>query len=154
MGDDTNAKCDVFVRDRETGVTRRASRSSEGTQVDGHAYAHDISDDGRYIIFQSNVAGFVPGDTNGQADLFMRDLQSNTTTRVVMGVGGVQTNGGSYSADLSPNGRYLVFNSVATNLVAVDGNGVRDVFMRDLIRRDDTGVREQRGDADRRGLDT
>ncbi len=132
VGDDTNAKCDVFVRDRETGVTRRASLSSEGTQVDGHAYAHDISDDGRYIIFQSNVAGFVPGDTNGQADLFMRDLQSNTTTRVVMGVGGVQTNGGSYSADLSPNGRYLVFNSVATNLVAVDGNGVRDVFMRDL----------------------
>jgi Tol biopolymer transport system component len=73
----------------------------------------------------------VPGDTNGAADVFVRDLVRGTTARVSVGPGGAQGDGGSGGAAISADGRFVAFPSEATNLVSGDTNGASDVFLRD-----------------------
>ncbi len=91
-----------------------------------------ISDDGRFVLTTSTASGLVAGDTNGVSDAFVRDSQANTTRRVSMSSSGRQGNGASTADAISPNGRYVVFTSRASNLsVARDTNGVADVFVRD-----------------------
>lgn len=130
---DANGMCDVFVRDRLTGETKLASLSSTGAQGSTHSYAGSITGDGRLVFFQSAADDFVPGDSNNKTDLFIRDLQSATTTLALTGVGGAATNGDSYAPRATPDGRYMVFQSTATNLVDSDTNGVRDWFVRDRV---------------------
>lgn len=232
---DTNGAEDVFVRDRWTGTTERASVATGGGQLAGASLWPSISDDGRvvvfyhqgqlrardrqlgtlatvsvdnsgvpgkfatlngtvsgngrYVVFESLAPNLVPGDTNDQMDVFVRDLVAGTTQRVSVGPGGTQlgayssqsaiSSGGRWvtflsdadpagigrtlwgqlyrhdratgetvlvSADpagrpangqlnqsrISPDGRYIAFESEATNLVAGDTNGVRDIFVRDM----------------------
>lgn len=129
---DTNNANDVFLRDRVKGSTVRVSVSDDGGESGGGSYADGVSADGKRVLFHSGWSGFVDGDTNGHDDLFIRDLESLTTTRVVMAADGGETNEGTYSADMSPNGRWIAFESAASNLVDTDLNGQRDVFVRDL----------------------
>src|SRR4029077_12403300 len=82
----------------------------------------------------------VGGDTNGVRDVFVRDLVTGTTTRVSVGAGGAQANGASSNARISADGRFVVFTSLASNLVAGDTNGVADVFERDLANGQTTRV--------------
>jgi Tol biopolymer transport system component len=91
-----------------------------------------VSDHGRYVVFSSYASDLVPGDTNGQRDIFVRDLVGGRTTRVSVGVGGVQGNGESRQGSISADGRYVAFNSFASNLVPGDTNDSGDVFLRDL----------------------
>ena len=72
---DTNARMDVFVHDRQTGVTKRVSTASDGTQADGASDYPSISGDGRSVAFQSSATNLVPGDTNGKQDIFLTILQ-------------------------------------------------------------------------------
>jgi Tol biopolymer transport system component len=128
---DTNGKTDIFVRDRQTGTTTLVSRDSAGVEGDGVSEYPVISPDGRYVAFSSAATNLVAGDTNGKYDIFVRDRQTGTTTRVSRDSAGVEGNDGSYESCISDDGRYVAFNSGATNLVAGDTNAVSDIFVRD-----------------------
>lgn len=124
---------DVFVRDRQTGTTRLVSVNTQGDQADGHSNSCQISADGRYVAFSSQATNLVPLDTNGLTDVFLRDLQAGTTERVSVGPGGAEANGPSKEPSISADGRYTVFASSATNLVAGDTNGWQDIFVYDRV---------------------
>ena len=122
---------DVFVRDRQTGTTRRVSLGPGGVQGNDYSFNPSISADGRFVAFESDATNFVPGDTNGFSDVFVHDRKTGTTRRVSVGPGGVQGNEGSYLPSISADGRFVAFESDATNLVPGDTNGVADVFVHD-----------------------
>ncbi len=129
---DTNNTYDVFVHDRQTGVTTRVSVSSDGTQGNNWSSWPSISADGRYVAFYSRATNLVAGDTNARDDVFVRDRDTSTTTRVSVSSAGVQGNNhsGAYGLAISPDGQYVAFESRATNLVTGDSNGAGDVFIR------------------------
>ena len=128
---DTNRARDVFVHDRQTRETARISVDSSGAEANGDSFAPAISADGRFVVFSSAASNLVAGDTNGDDDIFLRDRQENTTTRVSVALDGREANGGSYSPSISADGRRIAFVSDATNLVPDDTNTVRDVFVVD-----------------------
>lgn len=128
---DTNGAGDVFVRDRQAGTTRRISLGPRGVQGNGESSLSPISADGRFVAFWSEATNLVPGDTNGLADGFIRDLQVGTTRRVSIGRNGVQGNGRTGQMSISADGRFITFESQATNLIPGDTNGQPDVFVRD-----------------------
>jgi Tol biopolymer transport system component len=130
---DTNAARDVFVRDVQTRQTTRVSVSSAGAEANGDSFAPAISADGRFVAFASAASNLVDGDTNHANDVFVRDRQANTTTRVSVGPGGAQANGGSDEPSLSSDGRLVAFTSAASNLVAGDVNNNRDAFVFDRL---------------------
>src|SRR5256885_791636 len=90
-----------------------------------------MSGDGRRISFYSAASNLVSGDTNGVRDVFVRDLQGGSTTRMSVDSAGVQGNLASSSPALSADGRYVAFSSFALNLVADDTNEGSDIFVRD-----------------------
>lgn len=115
-------------------ATVRVSVSTSGTQVDRATTLamRGISDNGRYILMSSTGAKLVIGDTNRVSDAFLRDTTTNRTLRVSVSSSGRQANGASTADAISPNGRYVVFASKATNLsLAADTNHVYDIFVRD-----------------------
>jgi len=130
---DTNNLPDVFLRDRVAKTTRRVSVGPAGIQGNGMSgsFPPAISADGRVVVFESLASTLVASDTNGVADVFVRDLQAGATRRVSVGPGGRQADNGSESVSVSADGRIVTFASYAANLVAGDTNGVRDVFARD-----------------------
>ena len=92
-----------------------------------------ISADGRFWAFSSFASDLVAYDTNGATDVFVRNLQTGTTTLVsVNQFGTASGNGGSGPAGISVDGRFVVFVSGASDLAANDTNGIYDVFVRDL----------------------
>jgi len=128
---DTNGFEDVFVRDRQLGTTERVSVTSGGVQGSWNSGRPSISADGRYVAFESIASNLVPGDTNGFVDVFVRDRQLGTTERVSVDSSGFQGNSDSDDPSISADGRYVAFESDATNLVPGDTNGFVDVFVRD-----------------------
>jgi Tol biopolymer transport system component len=131
VGNDTNLFRDVFVHDRQTGITTRVSVDSSGAEANEISSGPDISGDGRYVTFYSDASNLVPGDTNLVRDVFVHDRQTATTTRVSMDSSGVQGNAHSAGPFISDDGRYVAFYSDSTNLVPGDTNLVRDAFLRD-----------------------
>jgi len=130
---DTNDRRDAFVRDRQAGTTALVSVSSTGTKGNLSSGTRSISADGRYVAFISYATNLVGGDTNWVDDAFVRDLQSGTTQRVSVSAGGTQANAGSLlSVAISADGRYVAFESEASNLVPGDTNGVYDVFVAEI----------------------
>lgn len=130
---DTNAKSDIFVRDRLLGVTVRVSVATDGTQADGDSTNPCLSGDGRYVAFESIASNLVADDTNGVQDVFVHDLATGVTERVSVPAGGGEPDRASREARLSGDGRYVVFTSSATNLVPGDVNGRDDVFLYDRL---------------------
>ncbi|GLW35170.1 TolB family protein [Actinoplanes regularis] len=128
---DTNRSSDVFVQDRQTGTLERVSVDSAGHQGTGDSDAPSISADGRFVAFISKSTNLISGDTNGWPDVFVHDRQTGTTERVSQGRGGEESNWESFNPSLSGDGRFVVFESVATNLVAGDTNDVHDAFVVD-----------------------
>lgn len=135
---DTNGARDVFVRDRSTGTTTRASLTSTGGQSPSHTDDAVISDDGRYVAF-TTLGAFVPGDIEGSwADVYVRDMVAGMTTLASAGTTGQPSNGdvfrdSSVNVAMSGDGRFVAFPSDASNLVSDDTNGRTDVFLRDLV---------------------
>ncbi len=132
----TNGWFDVFVHDVETGSTKQVSVDSTGTQGNSHSQWPSISADGRLVAFQSSASNLVSGDTNDAYDIFVHDLQTGVTKRVSVDSLGAQGDGGSETPGISADGRYVAFESDATNLVSGDTNGFRDIFVHELA----TGV--------------
>ena len=138
-GVDTNGAGDVFVRDLALGTTARVSVATGGAETSGGAGLPAINDDGRYVAFSSTAANLVAGDTNAQLDVFVHDRNTTTTTRVSVATGGGEGNSASWRQQISADGRYVTFDSLATNLVPGDTNGANDVFVHDRT----TGVTER-----------
>ncbi|MDX1449690.1 MAG: hypothetical protein R3246_11585, partial [Acidimicrobiia bacterium] len=130
---DTNGVADVFTRDLEAGTTERISVSQGGAQADGHSWGRGVSADGRYVVFESEASNLVPGDTNGAADVFVRDRVSGTTRRVSVTSTGAQLAMASFGADISADGRFVVYATDADEVVPGDTDGQRDVFRYQLL---------------------
>ena len=127
---DTNALNDVFVHDRDTGTTTRVSVGTDGTQASSGAGGPTISANGRFVLFSSGAALTEP-DTNSTSDVFVHDLESRTTTRISDSGTGAEGNNSSVAGSISSDGRYVAYESVASNLVPGDTNQLADVFVQD-----------------------
>ena len=130
---DTNDQADICVRDLHENRTFLASVSSSGGLATSYSDASVISANGRYVVFETESTGLVPGDTNSETDVFVRDIQNGVTERVSVSSSEAQANGGSFNSSISADGRFVVFHSYANNLVAGDTNGESDVFIRDRL---------------------
>jgi hypothetical protein len=114
--------------------TERVSVSSSGVQANGPSFTAAVTTDGRFVLFNSSASNLVPGDTNGTPDVFLHDLVSGTTLRVSVGPSARQANGASYGIAISPDARFVLFTSAATNLTRTpDRNHRVDVFLRDRL---------------------
>jgi hypothetical protein len=116
---DTNGTADVFVHDRDSGVTSLVSVSSTGTQANGGSGVGGLSADGRYVVFHSYASNLVPDDTNDDFDVFVHDRDTGQTRLVAPAEAG----------GVSGDGRLVVLDSDWPYLVARDTNRVTDVFL-------------------------
>jgi len=136
---------DVFVRDLARGITRRVSRRTDGREPNGASFLPAISGDGRWVAFVSTATDIAAGHTNGVWNIYLHDLQTSTTTLVSRSADGVASDGPSTRPVLSGTGRFVVFESEASNLVCGrrcrppdwDVNLLPDVFVFD---RDDRSI--------------
>ena len=150
---DTNDATDIFVYDRDSDAdgtfdepgataTSRMSLSTAGVEGDAHSVQSSISATGRFVTFTSGSGSLVPGDNNRMYDVYVRDRDVDldgifdepgavSTSRVSTSSAGSDANGNSGHSSVSDNGRYVVFYSTASNLVASDTNSSWDVFLRD-----------------------
>jgi len=131
VGGDTNGFTDVFVRDRETGKTRRVSVRSDGSEANEGSDNASISADGRFVAFRSAASNLVGGDTNGYTDVFVHDRATGKTTRASVRTDGSEANGDTGNPSLSAHGRFVAYVSTASNLVGHDLNTASDIFVRD-----------------------
>src|SRR4051794_34089659 len=116
------------------GPTERVSVSSTGAQGFRDSYAPSLSADGRLVAFSSGAAKLVPGDYNHERDVFVRNLRTGETTLVSRAQGGGLGNGTSDFPVMSRDGRFVAFDSEASNLVPGDTNASFDVFIRDRLK--------------------
>ncbi len=134
---DGNGEADAFVRDLSLGVTIRVSVNASGAEGNDATFNAAISGDGRVVAFESTATNLVPGDTNGERDIFIRDVVAGTTVRVPAD-GGAEPDDGADIESISNDGSVVTFSSRATNYVAGDANNDRDVFVFDAA----TGIVE------------
>lgn len=136
--DDTTTRGDTYVRDLQTGTTILADRATGPTGVKGNGDGFDgmsLSADGRYVAWTTYSNNLDPADTDGSVtDVYVRDLQTDTTTLVdrATGSGGAKANTGSRNPEVSSDGRYVAFDSLATNLSVDDTDTTQDIYVRDL----------------------
>jgi Tol biopolymer transport system component len=133
---DENGVTDVFVRDRSEGTTRRVSLNSRGKPGNGSSSRASLSADGRFVAFESDASNLVPRDTNKDTDIFVRDRKTGTTTRISVSSRGGQANDGSYHPSISADGRFVAFESLATNLAGSSPKDRSHVYLHDRV----TGV--------------
>ena len=137
---DTNGTDDIFVHDTVTSETTRVSVDSTGAEGNDLSFFASISADGRYVAFRSTSSNLVAGDANGTADIFVHDTVTSETTRVSVDSTGAEGDGFSSRPSISADGRYVAFQSLATNLVAGDTNGSDDIFVHDTVTSETTRV--------------
>jgi hypothetical protein len=150
---DPSAVTDLFVHDRDADAdgmfdepgqtaTVRLTASHDGSLVEWGSSWPDITDDGRFVGFDSYAPNLVPGDTNNVFDTFVIDRDTDedgvfdeagatATVRVSVAGDGTEANDGSFYARMNADGRFVVFYSTASNLVPGDTNGWSDIFVRD-----------------------
>jgi HYR domain len=131
VADDTNGANDIFVHDRQTGDTTRVTVNSAGVQANSSSVGPAISADGRFVAFGSTASNLVADDTNGTTDVFVRDRQAGETKRLSVDSAGLEANSLSLHYAISADGRFVAFDSAASNLVAGDTNRPFDVFVHD-----------------------
>lgn len=131
---DTNGSSDVFVLDRNSGDITKVSIATDGTEGDDYSYYPAISADGKFVVFTSDATNLVSNDTNWTTDVFIHNMSTGATARASVASDGTEADGESYiyPGGISSDGRYVAFESGATNLVTGDTNGVYDVFVRDM----------------------
>ncbi len=129
---DTNHVYDVFVRDRLFGIVDLVSRSSSGEIGDGPSYEPAISRDGRYVAFPTSATNLVPNDSNGFTDIVVRDRVGELTLLASVSPTDSPANNDSLWCSISEDGRYVAFQSSATNLI-IGGNPWPGIYVRDMV---------------------
>jgi Tol biopolymer transport system component len=136
----TQRTADVFLRDVAAGTTIRVSVDTAGGDSNGLSDTASVSANGEYVAFTSSASDLVLGDGNDTADIFVRDMAAGVTTRVSVAADGGDPNAGSGLSAITPDGRYVVFQSMASNLVnPADPNGT-GIYVRDLASGTTTSV--------------
>jgi len=127
----TNMNCpDVFIKDLDSGVLKLVSASAAGAQGGGESVRPAISSDGRFVAFVSTAPDLVPGDTNGKADIFLKDMQTGAITLISAAADGTQADDDSLAPSISADGRLVAFESASGSL-AGGGNGRSQVYLKD-----------------------
>lgn len=142
--DDPDGQQDLFIRRIDTDTTTFESRASDGTPANGYTeFVAGLSGDGRYVAFASAGANLSTEDvdTGNMTDVFVRDLQEGDTAFVsrASGATGEAGNAASRQPHLSANGRFVAFDSNATNLTDEGSDGLQQVYRRELLAGDDGG---------------
>ncbi len=122
----TNGFSQVYLHDRQTGITRLLSTDAAGNQANAAAFGGFVSGDGRFATFQSEATNLVPNAPTRQ--LYLRDLQAGTIQIISVNATGEVGNDRSDRGVFSLDGRFIGFQSSATNLAPDDTNGVIDIF--------------------------
>ena len=128
---DTNKTADVFVHDRQRGLTERVSVDSVGSEGNDMSEYGTFTSDGSIVAFDSFASNLVSGDTNAVADVFLHDRRSGVTERVSVDSAGNQGDNSSQEPSINADGRYVSFWSYASDLVPGDANLSPDVFVHD-----------------------
>lgn len=129
VADDTNNTTDVYAFNLGDLSFQRVSTKADGSQIAGASQDAAISGDGRWVVFRSFSDNVVTGDTNGYADIFVKDLFTGEIARVSNPAGGQANQTASRGPEISLGGDWIVFESSASNLAGTDGNGgLTDVF--------------------------
>ncbi len=123
----------IFVHDRTTSTTEQVDLAADGSPANAGSGSPSISADGRYVAFHSRADNLVAGDTNGATDIFVHDRRTATTIRASVASNGDQAGGASQRPRLSDDGRFVVFESRAANLVLDDTNAAPDLFVHDQL---------------------
>ncbi len=138
VAEDTNEEADIFMFDRQAGTNELVTINSKQEQGVNHQFvvpgpASAINADGRYVAFISSASNLDLWDTNGHADLFIRDRYHQTTNRIILPD---SSNGSSplfidntYSLSISSDGKKILFASEANWLVSDDTNAALDYFI-------------------------
>ena len=121
------------MHDRETGDTEWVSHAGDGGAGDLFSNAPSLSADGRYVAFDSASSNLVEGDTNDWTDVFLHDRETGETRRVSVASDGTEGDHLSSRPTMSPDGRFVGYLSLASNLVAGDGNASQDAFVWDRM---------------------
>lgn len=129
---DNNDTTDIFRKDLKTGKILRVSTDAQGVEGNSDSWWPVMTPNGRYVVFGSAAKNLVPGDSNDTYDIFRKDLKTGKVLRVSTNAQGVEGNSDSWWSAVTPNGRYIVFGSAASNLVPGDSNGSYDIFRKDL----------------------
>lgn len=137
----------IFRHDLATGWTQLVSMSPSGgpptragpvppfAPIPADSSSPSVSSDGRFIAFASDADNLVPGDGNGRSDIFVRDMKTDRTWRVSIHSDGAEANRESERPAISADGRFIVWYSLASNLVSGDTNGERDLFLHEVSTR-------------------
>jgi hypothetical protein len=157
VANDTNRIQDIFVRDLLLARTRVVSIATDGTLANHGSALPSISADGRFVAFQSEASNLVPGDTNNVNDIFVHDRDADgdgvfdepeagqvKTVLISVGFDGAVAKGWSMSPSLSANGRFVAFESSASNLIPGPGVGGIQVFRHDRDS-DENGIFDEPG---------
>ena len=141
--EDSNAVADVYLRDMRRGMTSLVSRGMGSAPADGPSYSPVLSADGRYAAFVSNAGNLVARDHNGDSDVYVYDIQVGAMSLVSTTSTGAAANADSRRPAISGDGRYIVFQSLASNLgsgpgcrgAISDTNLLPDVYLHDRTTR-------------------
>lgn len=130
---DTQPQFDIFVRDFTSGTTQRVSTPSNTVVPNADSRLPSISADGQRVVFESAASNLVSGDTNGKVDIFLWTRSTGQLTRVSVASSGAQADADCEKARISGDGRFVVFESRASNLDPAKHTSRRDVYVRDLL---------------------
>jgi len=128
---DTNGKSDIFLRDRELQTTVRISQGMNGEEANGDSFSPRITGDGRYIVFSSDASNLVEGDVKNAEDVFVYDTTNKQTEMISIAENGEYFNRSSMFPDISADGRYIIFQTLATNWGNNDSNNSWDALLYD-----------------------
>lgn len=129
--DEGTSGWNVYLHDQLSGETTLISKGTGGDPADNGSAHPRLSGDGRFVVFDSEATNLTAApDDNAPTDVFIHDRQTNQTSRLSVGAAGPGDNE-SLRPALTPDGRIVAFQSLATNLVGDDGNGASDIFIRD-----------------------
>ena len=132
FGNDSANLQHIYLKNTSSNTFSRISVDSNGNNADSISFSPSISGDGKIITYYSYAKNLVSGDTNNSTDVFARDLNTNKTILVSSSATGVYGNGESASPIVSRNGKFVAFDSKATNITTLSTNNKRQVYVKNL----------------------
>jgi uncharacterized repeat protein (TIGR01451 family) len=131
--DQNNAK-DIFLYNRQTGITTLVSKNAAGFSATGSSGRPQLTPDGEHLVFSSAAFDLVPGDTNNFEDIFLYEIATGNIRLISQTPSGTQANGDNKEPTICEGGRYIAWTSGANNFTPLDINTYNDVFFYDIVQ--------------------